>query len=415
MKSKEIERVVEVNLEENFYFKVRGEVVGQIEAVVSQEMVEMFGREDFCVYAGLFLDKVYEGVIFEDEFSFRREINNKFEELIEALLLDVSTVGQEFENRVGVESFIENSKVNEPYIPDVLFDSDATRYYLMEAMNHRLLTSEEEIMLGRKVQRGIKAKKLGVRTQLLDDLINEGKIARDDLVNHNQRLVVNYAKRKVKSDGNFGDLIQEGNLGLLRAVDKFDPERGFRFSTYATWWIKQNITRGSERDGSQIWIPGHIHDRLGMIRKAEAKLVQNGGVTREKVAKMTNLSLEQVNEVYEVMAKMQNLIELDRPMTIDGDVSFGEMQEDKTNGESSRAGEIREALLAATETLNPRYAHMIRLRFGLLSGEEMTFAQIGEMSGVSKQRISQIVEFGIKIMARDKKIRAMLEEYLSEA
>lgn len=251
---------------------------------------------------------------------------------------------------------------------------DATYLYLKQIGEYDLLTPEEEMELALKSQSGdIEAKK--------------------KLINSNLRLVVSVAKKYHKNVGmSFLDIVQEGNIGLMKSVDKYDPSTGYRFSTYATWWIRQTISRAITNQSNTIRIPAHMFDIQSKVSKASQRLHGELGreATAQEIAKELNISVEKVEEVYHLV---HNPMSLDYTVGEDDDTSVGELIAD-TNivspEEMAIQQERKEGVLKVLGTLAEKEKEVIMMRFGLDDGEPKTLEEVGKIYGVTKERIRQI-------------------------
>ena len=251
---------------------------------------------------------------------------------------------------------------------------DATHMYLKQIGQYDLLTPEEEIKLAKEAQ--------------------EGDIeSRTKLISSNLRLVVSIAKKYHKNVGmSFLDIIQEGNIGLMKSVDKYDPASGYRFSTYATWWIRQTISRAITNQANTIRVPAHMFDIQSKVSKASQKLHNELGreATIEEIANELNVSTEKVEEVYHLV---HTPMSLDYTVGEDDDTSVGDLIADTeaiSPEEVAIQQERREAILKVLNTLSEKEKEVIMWRFGLTDGEAKTLEEVGAMYGVTKERIRQI-------------------------
>lgn len=251
---------------------------------------------------------------------------------------------------------------------------DATHMYLKQIGQYDLLTPEEEIKLAKEAQ--------------------EGDIeSRTKLVSSNLRLVVSIAKKYHKNVGmSFLDIIQEGNIGLMKSVDKYDPASGYRFSTYATWWIRQTISRAITNQANTIRVPAHMFDIQSKVSKVSQKLHNELGreATIEEIANELNVSIEKVEEVYHLI---HTPMSLDYTVGEDDDTSVGDLIADTETispEEMAIQQERREAILKVLNTLSEKEKEVIMWRFGLTDGEAKTLEEVGAMYGVTKERIRQI-------------------------
>jgi RNA polymerase primary sigma factor len=282
--------------------------------------------------------------------------------------------------------------------------SDPVRMYLKEIGKVPLLTATEEVVLARCVEQGLAAdERLSFceeETALLIDregiarderLRREGMVAKRILVEANLRLVVSIAKRYRNRGMAFLDLIQEGNLGLMRAVEKFDYTKGFKFSTYATWWIRQAITRAIADQARTIRIPVHMVDIINKVMRAQRQLLQDLGrePSVEEVAERAEMTPEKVREILRVS---QETVSLEQPMG-DDDFSLSDLIEDEgaiAPSEAAARAMLNEAVNEALSELSERERRVVRLRFGLDDGQMRTLEEVGKEFGVTRERIRQI-------------------------
>jgi RNA polymerase sigma factor RpoD-like protein len=280
--------------------------------------------------------------------------------------------------------------------------SDPVRMYLKEIGRVPLLTAGEEVVLARCVEAGLaatgrlmaraEAGEINPQAQVRDRrLASEGVAAKRILVEANLRLVVSIAKRYRNRGMALLDLIQEGNLGLMRAVDKFDYTKGFKFSTYATWWIRQAITRAIADQARTIRIPVHMVETINKVVRVQRQLLQDFGrePTMEEVAARTELSAVRVREILRVS---QETVSLEQPMG-DDDFSLSDLIEDESAiapSDAATRAMLNEAVNLALSELSDREQRVVRLRFGLDDGQMRTLEEVGREFGVTRERIRQI-------------------------
>jgi RNA polymerase primary sigma factor len=278
--------------------------------------------------------------------------------------------------------------------------ADAVRLYLNEIGRVDLLTPEEEVDLAKRVDAGAEAAALldsmepigPERRARLRRIERLGRTAKAELTEANLRLVVSIAKRYVGRGLLFPDLIQEGNLGLMRAVDKFDYTRGYKFSTYATWWIRQMISRSIADQSRTIRIPVHLVETMNKIKRVERSLVQRLGrePTVEEIATAVDLPVSKLEEFRRLAVDPTSL---DAPVGEDGDGSMGELIEDANAIVPVEAASyllLQRHLRAVLDELSPRERTVIERRFGLIDAQPHTLEQVGGELGLTRERIRQI-------------------------
>ncbi|GAA0458181.1 RNA polymerase sigma factor [Streptomyces olivaceiscleroticus] len=278
--------------------------------------------------------------------------------------------------------------------------SDLFRQYLREIGRIPLLTAAEEVELARRVEAGLFAEaKLANTPDLdsqlavdLDKLVVLGRMAKRRLIEANLRLVVSVAKRYVGRGLTMLDLVQEGNLGLIRAVEKFDYARGYKFSTYATWWIRQAMSRALADQARTIRVPVHVVELINRVVRVQRRMLQERGYepTPQEVAAHLDLPEERVSEVLRLA---QEPVSLHAPVGEEDDVALGDLIEDGDAAspvESAAFLLLREHLEAVLSTLGERERKVVQLRYGLVDGRPRTLEEIGRIFGVTRERIRQI-------------------------
>ncbi len=278
--------------------------------------------------------------------------------------------------------------------------SDLFRQYLREIGRIPLLTAAEEVELARRVEAGLFAEEKLTSTpdldsQLaldLDKLVVMGRMAKRRLIEANLRLVVSVAKRYVGRGLTMLDLVQEGNLGLIRAVEKFDYARGYKFSTYATWWIRQAMSRALADQARTIRVPVHVVELINRVVRVQRRMLQERGYepTPDEVAAHLDLTPERVGEVLRLA---QEPVSLHAPVGEEDDVALGDLIEDGDAAspvESAAFLLLRQHLEVVLSTLGERERKVVQLRYGLADGRPRTLEEIGRIFGVTRERIRQI-------------------------
>jgi len=275
--------------------------------------------------------------------------------------------------------------------------ADLVRAYLNGIGRTRLLTAVEEVELSKRIEAGLYAeeKMAGAGDEmgaLLKIIVTEGRAAKNHLLEANLRLVVSIAKRYTGRGMAFLDLIQEGNLGLIRAVEKFDYTKGYKFSTYATWWIRQAITRAMADQARTIRIPVHMVEVINKLGRIQRELLQDLGrePTPEELAKEMDITPEKVLEIQQYAREP---ISLDQTIGDEGDSQLGDFIEDSEAVVAVDAVSfslLQDQLQQVLQTLSEREAGVVRLRFGLTDGQPRTLDEIGQVYGVTRERIRQI-------------------------
>jgi RNA polymerase nonessential primary-like sigma factor len=278
--------------------------------------------------------------------------------------------------------------------------ADLVRVYLNGIGRTALLTAAQEVELAKRIEAGVFAQHMldtadklhSTRRAELRQLVADGHLAKNHLLEANLRLVVSLAKRYTGRGMPLLDLIQEGNLGLIRAVEKFDYTKGFKFSTYATWWIRQAITRGMADQGRTIRLPVHLVEQVNKLARIKRDLHQSLGreATHEELAKEVGLTPEKVADLLD---HARDPVSLDMPVGSEEDAPLGDFIEDgeATDAESAViSGLLHDDLRRVLSTLDDREQSVIRLRYGLDDGQPHTLDQIGKRFGLSRERVRQI-------------------------
>ena len=300
---------------------------------------------------------------------------------------------------------------------------DPVGLYFRQMAQEPLLTAKDEIDLAKRIESGLKAQYRLEQPEIMEKsarwrrhlrrLVYDGQCAREHLGRANTRLVVSIAKRYMGQGLPFPDLIQEGNVGLMRAVDKYDYSRGNRFSTYATWWIRQAITRALAQKTRTIRIPLHMTERIRQMYRTAQDLEQRLGrrATAEEIASAMELAASAVRAM---MDASQHAIALERPVGEDGDSEFGDFIEDQdTPSPDASAAQnlLQETIEEVLAELTPRQGHILRLRFGLGGGEPHTLEEIASKFDLSRERIRQLEKEALRCL-RHPQLAHNLRDYL---
>jgi RNA polymerase primary sigma factor len=327
------------------------------------------------------------------------------------------------ENKAKIEIEVEDQYEEDEAEFDLsgISSDDTVGLYLKEMARVPLLTIEEEVHLAKRLESGkfaaLTLSKNGAdagRRFELEHLIEDGRAAREHLITANTRLVVSIAKKYMGRGVPFLDLIQEGNLGLMKAVEKFDYRRGYRFSTYATWWIRQTITRAIADQGRTIRVPVHMSDSIRRLYKTARKLEQDHGrkPTPEEIAAELDIEPRKVRWMLKVSWQP---LSLERPVGEEEDSELGNFIEDEsspTPPQSAYQNLLREKVEEVLATLTPREARILRLRFGLHNGRSYTLEEVGQKFGLTRERIRQIEGKALRRLRHPRRSR-QLREYLS--
>ena len=326
----------------------------------------------------------------------------------------------------GDLEFEPEEMLQDPTVGDISAVSadDPVGLYFRQMAQEPLLTAIEEIDLAKRIEMGKQARETLVRMGSrdlysdawiahLEKLVYDGQAAREHLGRANTRLVVSIAKRYMGQGLPFPDLIQEGNVGLMRAVDKYDYKRGNRFSTYATWWIRQAITRALAQKTRTIRIPLHMTERIRQMYRTAQSLEQSLGrrPSPEEIADQMELPADTIRSM---MDASQHAIALERPVGDDGDSEFGDFIEDQDSPspvESATQHLLQETIEEVLSELTPRQSHILRLRFGLGGGEPHTLEEIANKFGLSRERIRQL-EKEARRRLRHPRLAHNLRDYL---
>ena len=346
-----------------------------------------------------------------EEIDLESDQMDKIYDVLENMGID--TAGEDYLPELSGDAIppmeeIEEIPEEEIVDPNTLVDSfgidDPVRMYLKEIGKVDLLTSEQEVALAQTMVKGQEVKKALEEMEAegaapdpetrkeMEKEIKAGERAKQSLAEANLRLVVSIAKRYVGRGMLFLDLIQEGNLGLIKAVEKFDYTKGYKFSTYATWWIRQAITRAIADQARTIRIPVHMVETINRMRQATSQLVYQNGhePTAEELAKAMDMTVERVREIQRMA---QEPASLESPVGEEEDSSLGDFVADENAEAPGKAADramVAQQINLALKSLTPREERVIRLRFGLDDGRPRTLEEVGRDFGVTRERVRQI-------------------------
>ncbi len=348
--------------------------------------------------------------------------------------LGIDTVGEDYMPELAdtaeppveeMEEIAEEEIVDPNSLIDTFGTDDPVRMYLKEIGKVNLLTSEEEVELAQAMTAGAAAQEQldeltnsgeeipeELRAEL-EKTIKKGEKARQRLAEANLRLVVSIAKRYVGRGMQFLDLIQEGNLGLIKAVEKFDYVKGFKFSTYATWWIRQAITRAIADQARTIRIPVHMVETINKVIRVSRQLLQELGhdPSAEEIAEEMNMPAERVREILKIA---QEPVSLETPIGEEEDSHLGDFIPDEDASEPAEAASftlLKEQLVEVLSTLTPREEKVLKLRFGIEDGRTRTLEEVGKEFNVTRERIRQIEAKALRKLrhpSRSKKLKDFL-------
>jgi RNA polymerase primary sigma factor len=390
--------------------------------ITSEEVMTLYPQvEEYIVQIdALFAQLLAEGIEFMlDE----QPLSPSTDRLVEVqgprvAIEDVTEPGLPTEMDLVEESLLDESETRVDL--DGISADDTVSLYLKQMGQVPLLNSAEEVSLARQIEDGDRARiRLRDKTMANEErvklllCINAGEQARLRLVEANTRLVVSVAKKYIGQGVPFLDLIQEGNIGLMKAVEKFDYHRGYKFSTYATWWIRQGITRALAQQSRLIRLPVHAGDQIRRIYRMAEQIEQESGrkPTPEQIAEQTGLTVTKVERLLRIS---RYPVSLERPVGDDGDTEFGDFIEDEDSpapADIAYQQLLREALEEVMNALSPREVRILRLRFGLRDGHAHTLEEVGEKFGLTRERIRQIEHQALDHLRHERR-RRQLEDYL---
>ena len=320
-------------------------------------------------------------------------IDTTEEEALE--LLDEDITAPDLEDLADIEEITKEELEDTDSMMDAYAIDDPVRMYLKEIGKVKLLSPEEEVDLAVKMANGDEA-------------------AKQQMAEANLRLVVSIAKRYVGRGMQFLDLIQEGNLGLIKAVDKFNYQKGYKFSTYATWWIRQAITRAIADQARTIRIPVHMVETINKVIRVSRQLLQELGhdPSPEEIADEMNMPVDKVRDILKIA---QEPVSLETPIGEEEDSHLGDFLEDENASEPAEVASftlLKEQLMEVLDTLTPREKKVLELRFGIIDGRTRTLEEVGKEFNVTRERIRQIEAKALRKLrhpSRSKKLRDYLE------
>jgi RNA polymerase primary sigma factor len=334
--------------------------------------------------------------------------------------MDLDALAAEFDPKLALSDLIDDAGYQQALDTD-----DVVGLYLKEAGRVPLLTANEEVSLAKRMEASVWARErleaanpdtlMWSEEQQLREVALDGDAAQEHLIRANARLVISVAKKYIGRGVPFLDLIQEGNIGLIRATNKFEYQRGHKFSTYATWWIRQAVSRAVADQGRTIRVPVHMGDQLNRMRRVQLQLLQELG--RDPKIEELAVGMETTPD------KVENLLEISRrpvsletPIDDEGDSTFGDFVEDINSpapAEEVATHLLQEHIQQALDKLPPREAQILRLRYGLADGRVYTLEEVGQTIGVTRERVRQLEAQALNRL-RQSSAHVILRDYLFE-
>ncbi|PMB48326.1 RNA polymerase subunit sigma [Fischerella thermalis CCMEE 5330] len=339
---------------------------------------------------------------------------------VEPADLDLASLEAELDSK-----FLMHDLIDDAGYQQALDTDDVVGLYLKEAGRVPLLTAEEEVALAKRMEAAIWARKrleeadedslLWSEEQALREVIQDGEMAQEHLIRANARLVISVAKKYIGRGVPFLDLIQEGNIGLIRATNKFEYQRGHKFSTYATWWIRQAVSRAVADQGRTIRVPVHMGDQLNRMRRVQLQLLQELGrdPKLEELAAGMETTPDKVENLLEISRRP---VSLETPIDDEGESTFGDFVEDVNSpapAEEVATHLLQEQIQHALDKLPPREAQILRLRYGLADGRVYTLEEVGQNIGVTRERVRQLEAQALNRL-RQSSAHVILRDYLFE-
>lgn len=329
-----------------------------------------------------------------EELNFDAKQIDKIYEKISNMNIEIK---DNFDQELDIESILEYSErdFDDTADADILLPDDSVKSFLKDIGKIPLLSAEEEIKLAERMKNGDEA-------------------AKNRLIEANLRLVVSIAKKYVRRGMQFLDLIQEGNMGLIKAVEKFDYTKGFKFSTYATWWVRQAITRALADQARTIRIPVHMVETISRVKKAQSQLLHENGCepTDDEVAEFLGMSVEKVREIIRIS---QDPVSLETPIGEEEDSHLGDFIPDEdapAPADEACNSMLKQMLGEVLDTLSDREKRVIILRYGLIDGRQRTLEEVGQEFQVTRERIRQIETKALRKLrhpTRSRKLKDFLE------